>query len=496
MAELKKDTNYAGVAAPVNLRAPSAPGDAVPLSFANGNIAGLPVVAATPNPGDVISFSGTEWIYRPLVANVEPLPVGSAPSTGVSPFYAPIDHVHVGSNTGGGGDAQQIVMGSGTYSEGPVDITATSTAGSVINQINQALALLLPPPPPTLANITPQGPAFSTAVISSGTSNMGSFTVGSPSDTVTFASTSPVLYSGFGPADQGILSYGSFSFNLQTSFDETYRASEQGATYAGGQGIPMASSIFTIDSIERYGNYAGYQSGDVTVNYINQPGANSFSLTQVISSASSTSPVVSAWWDNGTVPAAPVAAVSVPTLVQNITSGIPHLGMGSVISFVTPFVAGVFNNTYNVDGSFAVLTGPAIATTTVGIGSLGVLGVTKPYPSITDSVSLNGLQVTLSTPAAAVNATWGLEITTPRGNSAVTQSTSQLTGATFNVNTYPVRSTLTTEYFTDELYRISSLSAASVPTSAPFQTMNTTLGINWTQQNLNTELLLRNSGQR
>lgn len=499
MAELEKDTNYAGVAAPTNLRAPVSAGDAVPLSYANGNLGGLPLAAAAPNPGDIISWNGTSWVYRSLVAAIDPLPVGAVASTGSSSFLAPIDHVHVGSNSGTSGDAQEIVMGAGVYSPGPVDISPTSTAGAVINEINSVMSLLLPAEPPTLAQVTPSIPSLFTASISSGTSNMGSYTAGSLTSSVTFSSPVSITYSGFGPADEGILVYSNFSFNLQTAFDATFRITQQGSTYDGGQGIPVTDSIFTINSIARQANYAGYQIGSVTVDYIPEPGSNDFTLSQIVSSSTTESEPVSIWYDNGIVPDAPVSTVSLSNLVQNITSGIPHIGMGSVLSFVTPYTSGIFNNTYNEDGSFAILTGPAIPATSIGIGTPGILGVTQPIPDISDAVSFNGVQVTLTRLAALTDASWGLSITTPRGVSPVTNSTGQVSSATFNINTYPIQSTLSTESFTDEQYRLPSGGASSSP--SVYSTLMTAsdlatshLSVNWHNAVDSSELILLGGG--
>ena len=472
MAELRKDTSYANIASPVDLRDPVAEGDAVSLKYAKGHFAGNPVVSAIPGTGEVPSWNGTAWVYRSLVAQVEPHPVGAVAEIGTSPFFSRADHVHVGGSGGAGGDAQHLDMGVATYTPGPVTITPNTLAGEVINDLNYALSLMLPEPPPTLSAIVPAIPTLTTGRMAAGMANVGSYSEGIILGNIAFSPTFTVGYSGFGPADKGTLLCGTFSLNLASCFDETYRTSQQGVSYANGAGLPYQTSVFSVNYVSRQA-YAGYQVGDVTVGYILESGYNELACSHTVGADVFTSASGFVWFDDGFVPAAPEATVELVSEVLNTTSGIPHFGAGTVLSFTTPAIVGVFNNTYNIDGSFANLTGPAILPITIGISSPNVSGVSSPIPDISDSPNLEGFRVTLTEPTAQVAASWDLGLTTPRGNSALTPT---MSSASININTYPGRSTGLTEYFTDEHYRLSCMGAG------PYPTFN--LGESWTVADL------------
>jgi hypothetical protein len=338
-----------------------------------------------------------------------------------------------------------------------VQITPTLTAGSAIDQLNAVLADLMPAPPLDLTSLSLQG-SFYTARLSAGAANYGTWKPGDLVTVVTNSASAVKATGSFGKADQGILTTSLNSTvlgsaNLAMLFDETYRAGQQGPTYANGVGIPytIPGTASRVLSIAKFAGFAGYQEATLEIGVGTASvlqGANNISATHMTGTPATAG--VSFWNDESQSPTTGSVFCLIGTSKLKYTSGIPQLTSGTVVNLGLAACQNVFNSTYYQDGFWLSIIGTAITPLRLLASDPFVNGVTTPVPQVTDTPSLDSYPLTLIKGQTSANGSWSVQTKSPRGdgNTATTALQNVL------VNTWDDLSTPVKELFTDENYRI------------------------------------------
>jgi len=250
------------------------------------------------------------------------------------------------------------------------------------------------------------------------------------------------------------------TFDLETAFDETFRTSDQGATYAGGSGLPYTTpgGYITITSVGKYNDYAGWQKGNATINIDstdfaageNQVYVKHTNMGGVI--VDETTTIRKFFYD--TAATSPTSAI--PTVVQTIFSAARHLS--GLVYYTTndAFTIGAgltnpFANTYHATPMLLTLSTIGIVDRTISVGDPSSSGYGSP-PNVADTFDYSALILLNLANIYSINARASCQGRDPFGSGATVQSASE----NRLVNTYSTtRATALTEYFTDEYRRLS-----------------------------------------
>lgn len=273
---------------------------------------------------------------------------------------------------------------------------------------------------------------------------------------------------GFSDADKGILvlninnagTITTSTFDLFHAFDENFRTTAQGATYAAGTGnasppLKVVDSHLQIYSVAAFNSFPLWQKGVARVTNVSlAPGYNYFNFTHTVGSNSRTSQSFEIFYDNGaTNPIVTVTSFSVSTSANlNYLSGIRYLTTGDSLQLQAT-VNNAFVNTY--------LQTPIQYTFTVGIpttaGDMSDPSITvgptgnNIVPNSTDHITINRVFTITVTNQQTVNQLATISYTNVYGTAFI--GTSSPINLLINTYNSPA-STNSTESFVDEAYRL------------------------------------------
>ena len=381
--------------------------------------------------------------------------------------------------SGGGSDGTLGNPTDGTYADGLFPFTATTKTGDAVDSINEFLSLMAPPPAPNLTNLdsalsgvtgklsfdathTISGYTYDSAVINatisrSGT-NLGIFNgnttiTGILNNNVSANTNNAWPAKSFGQADTGNLILTVNGVAVQTTDLSTFVS---GASVTSGSGFTLSAANPVKFSNGNEFPAMTYRTGTLTIaSGAQRPGYNVASVSQVINGNTQTTNQYY-WYNSVDTTALTASGVTLtPSMSGNRNlSGVKYYNSGTLRVVAT--VSAAYRDVYSASGSAVSVSGPHASFSSSGL------------PSITSNTADLAVDVTGnfsgSVRLLGVITSATLSVSHPLKSSL--SNTSQTSKILYD----PIvsASTILSESFTNENYRIETVPASASTTPSVY----------------------------
>lgn len=367
------------------------------------------------------------------------------------------EYVDAGSNIG--------IPTDGTYTDGLIDLTPDTKISDATDDINEVLAELAPADASTLDNQDLAIYGGSTQKITGYLSFSQTATYKEAAGTqvsniikdATFTLETPTTTTRINKGDQGTLNVYINNalvdtFDLGASFSELNRATAQVYTP-----VTSTNGFITIVDVSKYNNFKRWQKCIARVNITPSAlveGYNKIKLTHAVATVQSSKDFEVFYDTDSTTPALSSYSVSLTPIVSTkYLSGIRFFGLSdSIVIGITG--TNIFRNVYLQTNPVSFSGFCGIATGNIPITDGAVSGVSTP-PVITDIMTVTGkvLSVTVAN-QCTTNARLSVTPRDPYGSYTTLQSPSNNVMVSTFSDGINGQSSDTTDYFSDEYYRL------------------------------------------